>query len=393
MVLSKKEHELKIQKLELEKNLAEFGLEVEELKKRFDDAWGIVPQLKGRIEELEVNEDVIILGLTDIKSEIADISTRLKEMENRLSSTFHAYEERLQKIRGDVADATDSLKDIRTSEISSLREIVEKCNAQIDLLQKNLDSISSNIRSLEKMVNMTDNSAILKQIDALNLKIVNLSVALEQLKPSIPDTSGISKDIEQLNGKMQTMQSHIMAIRDELAEKEKKLLLDEVEIDKLKNMHNRSMEDVQKKLKEYEEKFIRAKNLDVLATFGVEARRKMAEIERARFDVEKSEKNIQRMFYDFNKRAYEIASLRQEFEKLKETVFKLEKMLTEKPKASASTMYFDALNKKIDEAKQKMLLPDKTLMDIIERLKLIEERISLLEVKSRTEMEVPVIIE
>lgn len=380
-----------MEKLELEKDIAELGLEVQGLKKRFDDVWGIVPQLKGRVEELELNEDVIILGLTDIKNEIATISSKLKEMEKKIPITFQSYDEGLQKIRNDLGAVTHSLEDIKTSEIATLREIVERGNTQIDLMQKNLDGISANVRALEKMVNMADNSSILKQIDALNLKIVNLNVVLEQLKPTIPDTSGISKNLEILSAKLQTIESNIMSIKDDLAEKEKKILLDEVEIDKLKNMFNKSTEDIHNKLKDYEEKFIKAKNIDVIATFGIEARRKMAEIERARLEVEKTERSIQRTFYDFNKRVYDLASLRSEFERLKEIVFKIEKALTEKTKKTPT--YLEELNKKIEETKQRMMLPDKTLIDIIERLKLIEERLSLLEIRIKTEPPQPVIIE
>ncbi|MEM5878140.1 MAG: hypothetical protein QXF12_04655, partial [Candidatus Aenigmatarchaeota archaeon] len=280
-----------------------------------------------------------------------------------------------------------STEDKIESDVNILRETINKTSGQVDLLQKNIDSMAANVKSLQKVVEMTDNTALMKQIDGLNLKIVNLNVALEQLKSAIPDTSVLSKDISTLSGKIQNMQMNLMDVKNDLAEKEKRLTLSEVEIEKIRTATRNTLDQINERLKEQEEKFIKAKNLDVLATFGVEARKRTKEIESAKLQVEAMFKSMQKMYYEFNRKMYELASLRAEVIKLKEDVGKL-KFSLEKTRKDDSMESFAHL---IEDTRKAMATPDKALVDIMERIKLIEERIALMNVSNNNRT--PVVIE
>ncbi|MEM5777770.1 MAG: hypothetical protein QXJ06_05015 [Candidatus Aenigmatarchaeota archaeon] len=395
-----KEQELKTKILEFERRLAELGLETENLKKTFDDVWGIVPQLKGRVEDLEVNTDVLILGANDLKDQINALSDELKGFRKNYSEDSEEYNARLQNLKMDISKTLAAIENAKSSNESSLRtlednfeknigmlrEIVNKAVAQVDLLQKNIDSTNANVKALQKVVEMADNTTLMKQIDALNLKIVNLNVFLEQLKNSIPDTSGLVKDISILNSKIQTVQMNVMDIKNELAEKEKRLALSEIEIEKIKNSTKVSIDNMFEKLKEQDEKFIKAKNLDVLANFGLESKKRMKEIETAKIEIEAMYKAMQKMNYEFNKKMYDLAFLKAEFEKLKADIDKV-KMLVEKPK---KVIQIDN-SKIIEELRSRVAVPDKTLVEILERIKIIEERLALLELSNKTEA--PAILE
>jgi chromosome segregation ATPase len=396
-----KEQELKTKVLEFEKRIAELGLTAEKLRKDFDDVWGIVPQLKGRVEDLETNTDVLILGVSDLKDQLSALSTELSNFKKAYEDDSKDYDGRLQSLKMDVGKTIAAIESAKAStessmkaleenlekDIEMLKEIINKAVAQVDLLQKNIDSTNSNVKALQKVVEMTDNSALLKQIDALNVKIVNLNVALEQLKNAIPDTSGLVKDISILNSKIQTVQMNVMDIKNELAEKEKRLALAEIEIDKTKNAAKNSFDGIYERLKEQEEKFIKAKNLDVLANFGLESKKRMKEIETAKIEIETMYKSMQKMSYDFNKKMYDFAFLKTEVEKLGKDVERM-KTLIEKPKKEGYSAEFVKI---IDDLKQKVSTPDKTLMEIFERIKIIEERLALLELSVKNET--PAIIE
>jgi len=400
-VFSIKEQELKTKVLEFERRIAELGLATEKLRKDFDDVWGIVPQLKGRVEDLETNTDVLILGASDLKDQLSNLSKELANFRKIYEDDSNAFDGRLQSLKMDVGKtiaavesakaSTESsmkvLEDNLEKDIEMLREIINKAVAQVDLLQKNIDSINSNVKALQKVVEMTDNSALLKQIDALNVKIVNLNVALEQLKNSIPDTSDLAKDISILNSKIQTVQMNVMDMKNELAEKEKRLALAEIEIDKAKNAAKNSFDNIYERLKEQEEKFIKAKNLDVLANFGLESKKRMKEIETAKIEIEAMYKSMQKTSYDFNKKMYDFAFLKAEVEKLRQDIDKM-KALIERPKKEVYPVEFGKI---IDDLKQKVGAPDKTLLEIFERIKLIEERLALLELSAKTET--PAVIE
>jgi chromosome segregation ATPase len=396
-----KEQELKTKVLEFEKRIAELGLATEKLRKDFDDVWGIVPQLKGRVEDLETNTDVLILGVSDLKDQLSNLSKELANFRKIYEDDNKAYDGRLQSLKMDVGKAIAAVESAKASTESSmkvleenlekdvemLREIINKAVAQVDLLQKNIDTTNSNVKALQKVVEMTDNSALLKQIDALNVKIVNLNVALEQLKNAIPDTSGLAKDISILNSKIQTVQMNVMDMKNELAEKEKRLALAEIEIDKAKNAAKNSFDNIYERLKEQEEKFIKAKNLDVLANFGLESKKRMKEIETAKIEIEAMYKSMQKMSYDFNKKMYDFAFLKAEVEKLRQEIEKI-KTLAERPKKEGYPVEFVKL---IDDLKQKVATPDKTLLEIFERIKMIEEKLALLELSAKSET--PAIIE
>ena len=396
-----KEQEIKTKILEFERRIAELGLATEKLRKDFDDVWSIVPQLKGRVEDLETNVDVLILGVTDLKDQLSLLSKEVSEFKKAYENDSKEYDGRLQGLKMDVAKTIAAIDNAKASaesgmkvleenlekEMEMLKEIINKAVAQVELLQKNIDSTNSNVKALQRVVEMTDNSVLLKQIDALNVKIVNLNVALEQLKNAIPDTSGLAKDISILNSKIQTVQMNVMDIKNELAEKEKRLTLAEIEIDKAKNAAKSSFDDVYERLKEQEEKFIKAKNLDVLANFGLEAKKRMKEIETAKVEIEAMYKSMQKMSYDFNKKMYDLAFLKAEVERLRQDIEKM-KTLIERPKKES---YPVEIGKLIDELRQKVATPDKTLLEIFERIKLIEERLALLELSAKTET--PAIIE
>ena len=395
-----KEQELRTKILEFERRIAELSLATEKLRKDFDDVWGIVPQLKGRVEDLETNVDVLILGVTDLKEQLSSLSKELSSFKKAYEDNSKEYDGKLQSLKMDVGKTIAAIESAKAStessmkvleenlekDIEMLKEIINKAVAQVDLLQKNIDSTNSNVKALQKVVEMTDNSALLKQIDALNVKIVNLNVALEQLKNAIPDTSGLAKDISILNSKVQTIQMNVMDIKNELAEKEKRLALAEIEIDKAKNAAKSSFDNIYERLKEQEEKFIKAKNLDVLANFGLESKKRMKEIETAKMEVEAMYKAMQKMSYDFNRKTYDLAFLKAEVEKMKQDIDRI-KTLLERPKKE----YPVEFSKLIDELKQKIATPDKTLLEILERIKLIEERLALLELSAKSET--PAIIE
>jgi len=399
-VFAIKESELKTKILEFERRLAELGLETENLKKVFNDVWGVVPQLKGRVEDLEINTDVLVLGVSDLKDQLSSLSEELKNFRKDYAEDSEEYNARLQSLKMDVSKTLAAIDNVKSSaessiksvednlekDIGMLREMIDKAVAQVDLLQKNIDSTNANVKALQKVVEMTDNSALMKQMDALNLKIVNLNVALEQLKNSIPDTSGLVKDISMLNSKMQTMQMNLMDVKNELAEKEKRLALSEIEIDKIKSSTKASIDNMFEKIKEQDEKFIKAKNLDVLASFGLESKKRMKEIETAKIEIEAMYKAMQKMSYDMNKKMYDLAFLKAEFDKVKEDIAKL-KSIAERPSKTAQP----DVSKLVDDLRARIATPDKTLIEILERIKLIEERLSLLEMSAKTEA--PAIIE
>jgi len=396
-----------MERLELEKKIVEAKLDLEKLKKTFDSTWSIVPKLTERIEENDLSLDVITLGLTDIKNEISSLSSRIKQLEKSSEKRSKDYEERLQKIKMDITSLLTSLEESKLtqqnlmedvenkmkSEIATLREIINRATSQVDLMQKNFDSLAGNVRALQKTVEMTDNSALLSQIDALNLKIVNLSVALEQLKTTIPDNSGLSRDVGVITNRIQNLQTNIMAIKDEMSEKEKRIILNEVELEKMKNSYSKSIEELEKKLKNFEENFVKASNIDLLANFSAEAKRKVNQIENAKTEIEKMQKSVEAMFYDFNKRILDISSLRPDLERLKKLVFDIIKRMEKPDKKEGAEKYIEKLNKRLEEAKGITKLPDKTVLDILERLKILEERISLLEMKEKSNDEVPIILE
>lgn len=405
MSLPKNDSEM--ERLELEKKIVEAKLDLEKLKKTFDSTWSIVPKLTERIEENDLSLDVITLGLTDIKNEISSLSSRIKQLEKSSEKRSKDYEERLQKIKMDITSLLTSLEESKLtqqnlmedvenkmkSEIATLREIINRATSQVDLMQKNFDSLAGNVRALQKTVEMTDNSALLSQIDALNLKIVNLSVALEQLKTTIPDNSGLSRDVGVITNRIQNLQTNIMAIKDEMSEKEKRIILNEVELEKMKNSYSKSIEELEKKLKNFEENFVKASNIDLLANFSAEAKRKVNQIENAKTEIEKMQKSVEAMFYDFNKRILDISSLRPDLERLKKLVFDIIKRMEKPDKKEGAEKYIEKLNKRLEEAKGITKLPDKTVLDILERLKILEERISLLEMKEKSNDEVPIILE
>ncbi len=395
-----KEQELKTKILEFERRIAEIGLEVENIKKVFDDTWSIVPQLKGRVEDLEINTDVLILGVNDIKDQLSSLSSELDSFKKSYYNDNNQVNERLQSLKMDIGKTLAAIENVKSvnessvkqleddfeKQVGMLREIINKAVAQVELLQKNIDSTNSNVKALQKVVEMTDNTALMKQIDALNVKIVNLNVALEQLKNSIPDTSGLAKDISILNSKIQTVQMNVMDVKNELAEKEKRLALSEIEIDKMKSSTKTSIDNLFEKLKEQDEKFIKAKNLDVLASFGLESKKRMKEIENAKIEVEAMYKAMQKLSYEMNKKMYDLAFLKAEMEKVKEEIMRLKEVSTKSKKDVLPDM-----SKIIDDMRQRIAMPDKTLVEILERIKLIEERLSLLELSAKEES--PAILE
>ncbi|MEM0473475.1 MAG: hypothetical protein QXF88_02025 [Candidatus Aenigmatarchaeota archaeon] len=381
--------------------MAELSLDTEKLKRDFDDVWGIVPHIKGKVEDIELNTDVLILGVNDLKDGLSELSDRERDIENKFKESSKENADKFQTLKADIGKLTAAIESSRTtyesllkstedkieSDVNILRETINKTSGQVDLLQKNIDSMAANVKSLQKVVEMTDNTALMKQIDGLNLKIVNLNVALEQLKAAIPDTSVLSKDISTLSGKIQNMQMNLMDVKNDLAEKEKRLTLSEVEIEKIRTATRNTLDQINERLKEQEEKFIKAKNLDVLATFGVEARKRTKEIESAKLQVEAMFKSMQKMYYEFNRKMYELASLRAEVIKLKEDVGKL-KFSLEKTRKDDSMESFAHL---IEDTRKAMATPDKALVDIMERIKLIEERIALMNVSNNNRT--PVVIE
>ncbi|MBU5690279.1 MAG: hypothetical protein QXM68_00055 [Candidatus Aenigmatarchaeota archaeon] len=381
--------------------MAELSLDTEKLRRDFDDVWGVVPHIKGKVEDIELNTDVLILGVNDIKDQIKELSERERDIEKNFKDASNDYSDRFQTIRADIGKLTATVESNRQTyesllkstedkvekEVNMLRDIINKTSSQVELLQKNIDSMAANVKSLQKVVEMTDNNALLKQVDALNLKIVNLNVALEQLRGAMPDTSSLANDINLLNGKIQNIQMNVMDVKNDLAEKEKRLTLSEVEIEKIKTASRNSFDQINERLKEQEEKFIKAKNLDVLATFGVEARKRTKEIESAKLQVEAMFKSMQKMYYEFNRKMYELASLRTEVIKIKEELGKL-KFAAEKPRKDSQ---MDAFTQLIEETRKSIAIPDKSLVDILERIKLIEEKIALMDVSGK--MKTPVVIE
>ncbi|MFH8092476.1 MAG: hypothetical protein QXM38_00865 [Candidatus Aenigmatarchaeota archaeon] len=397
--MSASREETKTKILEFERRIAELGLEIEKIKKDFNDVWGIVPYVKGRVEDLEINVDVIILGLSDLKDQISSISGELNSFKKTFFENVEEYNNRLQALKMDLNRIVATIENNKLSNESNLKamnedfqkridvlkEVIDKCLAQIDLMQKNIDSINGNVKALQKVIEMTDNSALVKQIDVLNSKIVNLNVALEQVKNSIPDNSGLARDISILNSKIQTVQMNLMDVKNDLAEKEKRIALNEIEIEKIKGSTKTSIEEINEKIKEQDEKFIKAKNLDVLATFGLEAKKRINEMEKMKMDTEVMYKSMQKMSYEMNKRMYDFALLKNEFEKIKKDVENL-RVLIEKPKVEQYDM-----GKFLEELKNKIAVTDKTLLEIIEKMKKLEERLALLEISRKTE--IPAILE
>jgi hypothetical protein len=242
---------------------------------------------------------------------------------------------------------------------------------------------------------MVDTSSVSAQFDAVSTKVMNLSVELEKIKGSIPDGVVINREINMLSGRLQNVYNNLMTLRTDLGEKEKRILLDEVEIDKLKNSQSKLLEEADAKIKKFENVVSRTKNLDVIASIGKEGRMQLMKMENMKSEVERLEKRVERFFYEMNKRTYDTVSLKPELERIKAKVYDMDKKMEErinKPiEGKKVSRYLESMGRKI--ADQRRSIPDQTLVDIMDRIKLIEERISLLELRSKNAESRPVIIE
>ncbi|MCS7135228.1 MAG: hypothetical protein NZ893_02195, partial [Candidatus Aenigmarchaeota archaeon] len=109
------------------------------------------------------------------------------------------------------------------------------------------------------------------------------------------------------------------------------------------------------------------------------------EIDKAKLEIETMYRVIQKTNYEWSKKSQDLLFLKSELEKLKGEMDKI-KLLIEKPK---TTTEFES-NRIIEELKSKLLTPDKNLLELLERIKVLEERISLLELSFK---ESPAVIE
>lgn len=414
--LSDLKDEIKLDRLKNEKRFADLELNVGNLNNKFKDIWKMLPDLKEKTERFEDMINVLILGTKDFKGNISDLNSQVNNLENKIEKlpdefrkSLEEYNTQIQSIKKDINDLLADLGKLKKSEekslkeiedklmknIETLREIGDKNKAEIELIHKNVDSLNISIRSFQKVLDMIDINSLTTQFDAINMKITNLNVELEKIKGSIPDGAVIDKEINVLSNKLQNIYNNLMVLRTDLGEKEKRILLDEVEIDKLKSSQGKLLEEAEAKIKKFEDIISSTRNLDVIASYGKEARKQLMEMESMKTEVEKLGKRVERMFFEINKRTYDTASLKPELERIKAKVYDMERKIEESIRKPASreeiSQYLEALESRL--AEQRKSIPDKTLMNILERIKLIEERISLLELRSKGTEVNPVIIE
>jgi chromosome segregation ATPase len=263
------EEKIKLLKLLTDKKFADLELKQGEFEGKVNSISVDLPKIKERTAIIEDLLNIINLGIIHNNKKFDELVSRVSTMETlpkNIDKTMENYEKKLTELDTKIngislqlnkmgtlkEELTKTFEDSISSNVKNLRETDESNKIDIEHLKKDIDAISSSIKSFERTIELTNLDDIIRRFDSLDKKTINTQAEVENLRNLMPSISLTSGDVEVLKKRVKEMSSNIMNSLDRINEFELNVNKKVSSIEGLleKAQHLEAIEEISKNIKD-----------------------------------------------------------------------------------------------------------------------------------------------
>lgn len=263
------EEKIKLLKLLNDKKFADLELKQGEFEGKVNSISVDLPKIKERTAIIEDLLNIINLGIIHNNKKFDELVSRVSTMETlpkNIDKTMENYEKKLTELDTKIngislqlnkmgtlkEELTKTFEDSISSNVKNLRETDESNKIDIEHLKKDIDAISSSIKSFERTIELTNLDDIIRRFDSLDKKTINTQAEVENLRNLMPSISLTSGDVEVLKKRVKEMSSNIMNSLDRINEFELNVNKKVSSIEGLleKAQHLEAIEEISKNIKD-----------------------------------------------------------------------------------------------------------------------------------------------
>jgi len=238
--INKLEKKLKLSNLLTGKKFADLELTIGKLDERLKEISTDFPEIKERAEGIEDLLSVINLGIVSYKGKFDDLSSRLTGVEQipeKVKTTLSNYEKKLNSLEDNVKKISTSLNEFKIikedvtkkveenilPKIQTLSENRDINRMEIEHIKKNIDALTSAVKSFERTVELTNLDAIIKRFDSMEDKLMKTRSQMEEFRKDLSTISVRDKDVDALKQKLKETESVVLEKLGKLNEVETKI--------------------------------------------------------------------------------------------------------------------------------------------------------------------------
>ena len=238
--INKLEKKLKLSNLLTGKKFADLELTIGKLDERLKEISTDFPEIKERAEGIEDLLNVINLGIVSYKGKFDDLSSRLTGVEQipeKVKTTLSNYEKKLNSLEDNVKKISTSLNEFKIikedvtkkveenilPKIQTLSENRDINRMEIEHIKKNIDALTSAVKSFERTVELTNLDAIIKRFDSMEDKLMKTRSQMEEFRKDLSTISVRDKDVDALKQKLKETESVVLEKLGKLNEVETKI--------------------------------------------------------------------------------------------------------------------------------------------------------------------------